>query len=252
MSGLVAAEIRKLTSVRSTWILTLIGWALVAISALAVVFGAFGDEFTGTTAQVADAVASAGGNTIIVLVVGLLSVTTEFRHGTIGRTLQLTPSRTRVLLAKLVSGSVYAVVFFLGALAVVLLVLLIGMVVRDTGLAFGAPVFEVGWQALVGAVLTAVLGVGFGALVRAQVVAIVVALVWIFIVENLFAALLPQVGRWLPFQALNNLFVPEAAVGQMPDGAFVPLAGLTALLVFTAWVLAFTVSAGVLLRYRDV
>ena len=32
-----------------------------------------------------------------VLVIGLLAMTTEFRHGTIGRTLQFTPSRTRVV-----------------------------------------------------------------------------------------------------------------------------------------------------------
>ncbi len=100
--------------------------------------------------------------------------------------------------------------------------------------------------------LTVLLGVAFGALVRAQVVAIVVALVWIFVVENLFAALLPDVGRWMPFQALNGLFIPEAAMGQMPDGAFVPLAGVTALLVFSAWVVAFGAAAVVLMRTRDV
>lgn len=252
MTGLVAAEVRKLTSVRSTWILTAIGWLLVAIGVLPIVLGAFGPSFTGSSRQVADAVAATGGNSVIVLVVGLLAMTTEFRHGTVGRTLQITPSRTRVLVAKLVAGSIYAVAFFGGALVVVLVVLLIGAGVQGTGLAFGSEAFEVGWQALVAAVLTALLGVGFGALVRAQVVAIVVALVWIFIVENLFAALLPEVGRWLPFQALNGLFIPDAALAQMPDGAFVPLAGFTALLVFTAWVVTFTVGAGVLLRYRDV
>ena len=83
-------------------------------------------------------------------------------------------------------------------------------------------------------------------------VAIVVALVWIFIVENLFAALLPDVGRWFPFQALNGLFIPEAAMSQMPDGAFVPLTAGPALAVFTSYVVVFTVAAGLLLRYRDV
>lgn len=252
MTGLVAAEVRKLTSVRSTWILTVIGWLLVVIGVLPVVLGVFGPSFTGTSQQVADGVAAIGGSSIIVLVVGLLAMTTEFRHGTVGRTLQITPSRTRVLVAKLVAGVIYAVAYVVGALVVVFAVLLLAAAVQGAGLAFGSAAFEVAWQALVGAVLTAMLGVGFGALVRAQVVAIVLALVWIFIVEGLVAQFLPDVGRWLPFQALNGLFIPEAALAQMPDGAIVPLAGFTALLVFTAWVVTFTVGAGVLLRYRDV
>jgi ABC-2 type transport system permease protein len=255
VTGLVAAEVRKLTSVRSTWILTAIGWLLVAVSVLPVVLGAFGPSFTGSSQQVADALAVTGGNSTnsaIVLVVGLLAMTTEFRHGTVGRTLQITPSRTRVLAAKLVAGSIYAVAYVVGALVVVFAVLQLVAAVQDTGLVFGSEAFEVGWQALVAAVLTALLGVGFGALVRAQVVAIVVALVWIFVVESLFLIALPDVGRWLPFQALNGLFIPEAAPTQMPGGAYVPLAGFTALVVFTAWVVTFTVGAGVLLRYRDV
>jgi ABC-2 type transport system permease protein len=252
VTGLLAAEVRKLTSVRSTWILTVIGWALVAISAAAVVFGGFGERFAGSAEQVTDAVGATGGNSIIVLVVGLLAMTTEFRHGTVGRTFQLTPSRSRVLVAKLAAGSAYVVVFFLGALVVVTVTLLIGVLIYGVGLDVGSGAVEVAWQALVGAVLTVLFGVAFGALVRAQVVAIVVALVWIFLVENLFAALLPDIGRWLPFQALNGLFIPRAALAQMPDDAFVPLAGVAALATFTAWVVAFTWAAALLLRYRDV
>jgi ABC-2 type transport system permease protein len=250
--GLIAAEVRKLTSVRSTAILTPVGWGLVAISAAAGVFGGFGETFSGASEQVSDAVAAAGNNSLIVLVVALLSMTTEFRHGTVGRTFQLTPSRTRVLVAKLVAGSAYAVVFFLGAVAVIGVVLGAGALRYDVGVTLDGATFEIAWQALVGNVLTALLGVAFGALIRAQVVAIVVALIWILVVENLFAALLPDVGRWLPFQALNGLFIPEAALAQMPDEAFVPLAGITALAVFSAWVVVFAVGAGTLLRYRDV
>lgn len=251
MTGLIAAEVRKLTSVRSTLILTLIGWFLAVTSTMPIVISSF-EPFRGTSQQVADAVAGAGGNSIIVLVVGLLSMTTEFRHGTIGRTLQLVPSRTRVLFAKLAAGSVYATVFFLGALVLIAVVVVGAVLIQDVSFAVDGAAFEKAWQGLVGAILTVLLGVAFGALVRAQVVAIVVALVWIFVVENLFAALWPQVGRWFPFQALNGLFIPESAAGQLPDGMFVPLAGLTALAVFSAWVVAFGVAAVVLLRTRDV
>lgn len=250
--ALLAAEVRKLTTVRSTWILTFIGLALVVLQVGATVVAGLLEPFTGSPDQVADAMTAVGGNSAIVLVVGLLSMTTEFRHGTVGRTLQLTPSRTRVLVAKLAAGAVYAVGFVVLAALTVAITLWIGALVQGVSLQPDGQAFETFWQGLVGSVLTAVLGVAFGALVRQQIVAVVVALVWIFIVENLFAALLPDIGRWFPFQALNGLFIPEAAMSQMPDGAFVPLTAGPALAVFAAYVVVFSVAAGALLRYRDV
>lgn len=252
MTGLVAAEIRKLTSVRSTWVLTLVGWGLVVLSASTAIFIGAGDGFTGSAAQVSDALTGAGGNSLIVLVVALLSMTTEFRHGTVGRTFQITPSRTRVLAAKLAAASAYAVVFVVGAIVVIGLLLAITALSTGTGLSVDGSSFEVIWQAVVANVLTALLGVAFGALVRAQVVAIVVALVWVMMVEGLVTAFLPSVGRWLPFQALQGLFLPESMVTEMPGGTFVPLAGFVALAIFTVWVAAFTAGAAVLLRRRDV
>ena len=124
MIALLAAETRKLTSVRSTWIMTLIGLALVALQAGATVVAGFIAPFDGSPQQVADAVTSIGGNSAIVLVVGLLSMTTEFRHGTVGRTLQLTPSRTRVLTAKLAAGVLYALTFAALATVTIVVVLL--------------------------------------------------------------------------------------------------------------------------------
>lgn len=251
MIGLLDAELRKLRSVRSTWVLTLIGWALVAVSALPIVLGLFG-SFDGTADQVADAFTAIGSNSVIVLVVGLLSMTTEFRHGTVGRTLQITPSRTRVLVAKLAGSAVYAVVFAVGAALVVALFVGVVALVTGVSLSVDGATFETIWQGTVGLALTALIGVAFGALVRAQVVAVVVTLVWIFVVESVVAAFWPHIGRWLPFQALNSLFVPDAMVSQMPDGSFLPFTGLTALGLFTAYVAAFTVASAILLRVRDV
>jgi hypothetical protein len=250
--GAVAAEIRKLTSVRATWILTLLGWAFVGLGVATTLFGGFGGPFTGDAGQVADAVGAAGSNSAIVLVVGLLLMTTEFRHDTIGRTLQLTPSRTRVLAAKLAVGALYAVVFVIGALVVVAALVAIAGATEGVDLRIDGGSVEVAWQALVGMVLTSLLGVAFGALVRAQVVAVTVALIWVFAIENVVAGLLPDVGRWLPFQAVNGLFLSEAAIASAPDGTFIVLEPIQALGVFLAWVAVFLVAAGLLLRYRDV
>jgi hypothetical protein len=46
--------------------------------------------------------------------------------------------------------------------------------------------------------LYSILGVGFGALVRNQVAAIVTALLWVLVGEALLVSFLPEVGRWTP------------------------------------------------------
>ena len=251
MTGLLAAEVRKLSTARTTWILTAIGAVFAGVGAGFFLFEEeFSGPFTGSDPQVAAAIDQVGGMSVIVLVVGVLSLTTEFRHATIGRTLQITPSRTRVLAAKLAVGAVYGLVYFVAALAVV--AVLIAIAASGTDLQFGSAVRDALWQGPVGLALTAVFGVAVGALLRSQVVAITVSLVYVMLVETLVNQFAPSVARWLPFQALNALFLSEEAMGQMPEGMVSPLAPATALGVFVAYVVVFSTAAVVLMRVRDV
>lgn len=252
MTGLLQAEVRKLWTVRTTWALTAIGLVLVVLSTSAVVFGAATVGPQGPRRSVAAlAIEQIGGNSIIVLVIGLLIMTTEFRHATIGRTLQLTPSRTRVLVAKLSGGALYAAAFFAASVVVVMGLVAIRAALDGTPFGSGSGVITAVWQGLVGMVLTGLLGVAVGALIRSQVVAITVSLVWLFLVENLATALRPEVGRWLPFQALNALFLSREALANEP-GIVGPLAPGLALAVFLGYVVVASILAGVLLRARDV
>lgn len=253
MTALVAAEVRKLHTVRTTWVLTAVGMALTALAAAVFVFvEQFTGPFTGTDREVGATVDQIGSNSVIVLVVAILMVSTEFRHGTIGRTLQLVPSRTRVLTAKVVTGVLYAAAFFLLGLLVVGVVLAIGQMVKDIGIDVGSETVASLWQGVAGLALTAALGVAIGALLRSQVVAITVTLVWLFIGENLVNVWLPEVARWLPFQVLNAVFLSEEALSQTPEGQLLPLDPLVALAVFLGYVVVATVAAGILMRVRDV
>jgi ABC-2 type transport system permease protein len=255
------SELRKLTTVRTTTVLTLAGWALVVLGASFQIFSrvdddtgmpSFGGAFTGSATDVAGVIDQVGGSSIIVLVVGLLIVTTEVRHQTLGRTLQVTPSRTRVLLAKLSGGVAYAAAFFVGGLAVVGVLLAIGAAAEGVGLSVGPEVTTALWHGLVGLGLTAVLGVSVGALLRSQVVAITLSLVWVFIVENLVRGFFPAVGRWLPFQAQQAVFVSQELRESVPAGALDLLDPAVGLAVFLGYVVVFTTAAAVLLRTRDV
>lgn len=253
MSGLFAAEIRKLRTVRTTWVLTILGWLLVVLSSSVYVFAEeLSGPFGGSDAEVAATIDQIGSNSVIILIVAILLVTTEFRHGTIGRTLQLTPSRTRVLTAKSLTGAAYAIAFFATSLVIVAVVLAIGAAVQDVSIELGADTLTAVWQGPVGLVLNAAFGVAIGALLRSQVVTITITLVWLFVAEQLVSGLLPDIGRWLPFQALNALFLSDEVLANVPEGQLVPLDAGVALVVFLAYVAVAVVAAGVLLRTRDV
>jgi ABC-2 type transport system permease protein len=251
--GAFRAELRKLWTVRTTLVLTLVGFGLVVLSSSVGLFSSImGEAFTGTDEQVGDAIAQIGGSAMIVLIVALLAMTTEFRHGTIGRTLQITPSRTRMLAAKLAAGAAYALAYFVASLVLVVLLLMAAAAYHGVGLDPGPATVTALWQGPVGLVLNAVLGVAVGALIRSQVVAVSLTLVWLFVVENLFAALWPAVGRWLPFQALSSLFISRDALPAAPESGVALLEPAVALAVFLGYVLAASLAAVVLLRTRDV
>jgi ABC-type transport system involved in multi-copper enzyme maturation permease subunit len=253
VTGLVAAEIRRYTSTRTTWIVTGVGLVLVAFSAgLYVLESTFSGPFLGGDAQVAAAIDQVGGNSVIVLVIGLLAMTTEFRHGTIGRVLQITPSRTRVIVSKLVVGALYGVLFSVLGAVVVALFVVPKALVDDLTLEFGEATVTALWQGPVALALTAILGVALGALLRNQVVAITVSLVWVFILETLAVQFLPSFGRWLPIQALQSVFLSEEVLAQIPEGMVHPLDPPLALGLFLGYVLVASTVAVALLRTRDV
>jgi hypothetical protein len=247
--SLLRAEVRKLTSVWTTTIITVVGLLLVAVGVGFLVFESeFSGEFLGTDGQVADAIDQIGGMNVIALIVGLLSVTTEFRHETIGRTLQLTPSRTRVVVAKMLVGAAYGLVFFVMGLVAVGLLLLVSGVELELGDAVARAL----WQGPVGLALMAVFGVAIGALLRSQVVAVALTLIYVFVVESLFVQFLPSFGRWLPLQALNAMFLSEELLANQPVGAMQPLEPATGLVVFLAYCTVAAVAAITLMRVRDV
>lgn len=247
--SLIVAEVRKLTTVWTTAILTLVGVALAGTAGTFFVFESeFSGEFLGQDAQIAAIIDQVGGVAIIAMVVGLLSVTTEFRHQTIGRTFQLVPSRTRVVVTKMLVGAVYGVVFFaLGVLPLLGVLLLSGH-----ELEFGQLTRAALWQGPVGLALMTVFGVALGALLRSQVVAVALALVHFFLVESLFVQFLPEVGQYLPFQALDALFSSEQTTAMAGDMAPLVLAPLTGLAVFLGYVALAAAAAVTLMRTRDV
>jgi len=249
---LLAAETRKLRTVKTTWVVTGVGWLLVVTGALVgYLVPAMNLTFDGSARQVAGAIDAIGNNSIIVMIVGVLAITTEFRHGTIGRTLQLVPSRSRVLAAKLAASVVYSVAFVASSLALIAAILFGLSAANSAPLTGGAAVNTALWNAFAGMALMAVFGVAIGALIRSQVLAVTLSLIWAFVGEQLIFGFFPRVGQWLPFQALNSVFINEDLRAQLPPDMQY-LEPRLALAVFVGYVVVMTGLAALLMRKRDV
>lgn len=228
-----AAELRKVTSTRVPWVM-LIGLAGFVILNLTASVLAAGQPATGLPPlDTPDAVravwTSAGTGGLLALIVGILGMTTEFRHQTITATFLATPRRGRVLAPKL--GAHGLVGFGYGAVAVGLSLLIAPplLALRDAAAVPAGEIAAILGGALLGTTLYGVLGVAVGSLVRNQIAAIVGALVWVLLVEGLLVAFLPEVGRWLPGGAANAMLQAEALRGELLP----PLGGAAVMLGYT-------------------
>lgn len=174
-----------------------------------------------------------GTGALVVLLVGILMAAGEYRQGTASDTFLTSPTRHRVVTAKLAVGALVGAA--VGAVTVVACVGGAALLyrVKHTSFPFDDAVV---WETLAGTLayttLFAVLGVAIGTMVRNQVLAVAGALAWIGIIEHLLVNLAPSIGRWLPAAA------GQAIVRTPLDGLLSPIGGVAVLAVYAAVVAA--------------
>jgi ABC-2 type transport system permease protein len=215
MTRLVRAEWTKLFTTR-VWIGLLIGGCVMAGA-----FGALLTGFAGVTDQNGQqglpsvdseafqrAAFAVGGNaTVLLLILGIIGMTQEYRHRTATPTFLATPRRGRVVIAKLIGYALAAIPFALVIIGVGVLVVEIYAGARGAAPPLAGDNLRVllgVWAALV---IYAVIGVGVGALLRNQVGAIVGALVYLYVVEPVLRSI-PATApafKWLPGGALEAM-----------------------------------------------
>jgi len=240
MTGLLRAEARKLRTIWSTYVL----YGLVVILDCAFGFGvalAPGGRRGGTAGIVphgstqwfTNVLSVLDNSRLLALVLGVLIITGEYRHKTVTPTFLAEPRRGHVVAAKLAIG-------FAGGVALGVLTMLTGLV---TGLVLVATkvhscltsagvkqgmsqavcraqsgVYYVAtthtlwhdWSriaagVILGTGLFALYGIGLGALLKNQIVAIVVGLIFTLVVESIIGAIWPTIGEYLPGQAATAL-----------------------------------------------
>ena len=250
MSALVRAELLKLRTVAlPAWLLvTTLALVLLSVSATVLTAGLEGAPLQrDDPALLARAAASASGGNVVVLILGILLLTQEFRFGTATPSFLVTPRRERVLVAKLLAVSVTGLGFALVSALVALALAAVLIPLRDGVLQWDRSVLEVLLGVGLVMLLYGPIGVAVGALVRNQIAAVVGALAWTFLVEQLLVALLPEVGRWTPGGAVSAVLqLGELATTR---GDLLPVWGGALLLVAYAAVLS--VLAATLTLRRD-
>ena len=247
MTRLVHAELLKLVTTRTARVvlaLAAAGTAALTVAVLALA-GRPGQPALGDDALRQLVGVPNGPLTLAALLLGILGMAGEFRHGTATPTFLVTPRRGRVVAAKLAASAIAGLALALVAAVVVLAIAVPWLPAKGVHVPLADPGLAARAGGLAAAVaLHAVLGTGLAALLRNQFAAVVAGLLlWQGGIEDLLVGLLgrPGLGRWLPEGAAAALTAPSDATLTMWAGA----------LVLAAYGLVLAVVGGRLVVSRD-
>lgn len=227
----IKAEIRKLFTVRSTYILAFAGLALT------VLFAFYFEGWRGLTGSPASELAptalkeivanGAGMGAVFASIIAILFMAHEYSYNTIAYTLTLTARRTKVLLSKLLVIGIFGVLFGLLSVAVAVGGYYFGLSLRDAVLP--AQEFDV-WSQLGRIVFYyagyALLGLLIATIVRSVVGAIVTLLLYSMTVEPLVGLFLKENAKYLPVTALDSTVGASQSMHVLTPGAAIVVSTL--------------------------
>ncbi|OLE35960.1 MAG: hypothetical protein AUG48_09145 [Actinobacteria bacterium 13_1_20CM_3_68_9] len=196
MSDLIAAELLKLRTTRTFWWVSLLGLGLPVLFTVITL----ATSTTRTESDARSVLSNIGIAGLFMLILGVVGAAGEYRHGTITSTFLVAPDRRRALLAKALAHGIGGLCVGIVCAAAVLAISAPWL--AGQGHALGSLGLDAGDVAAIAAgslaylAISAVLGVGVGALVTNQVAAVVTVIVIIFIVDPAVAALAHSYGKF--------------------------------------------------------
>lgn len=242
MGPLLEAELIKLRTTRT--FLALVGTAVGLSLLLTVLIAALTEP---TRESVLSDVFQSDLSSLFILVLAVVGISGEWRHRTITSSLLAAPDRVGFMVAKMLAYAAAGVVL---SVLITIAVDVAGLAIlsaRDLPTPSGGDLIDLAWRNFVLAALFGAFGVGVGAIVRNQPVAIVGLLAAAFIVEPLLLSVIPDVARFGPLVGLPS-GVAETDIGF--DDVELVAPGL-ALLALVAWVALLVGLGAALLRRRD-
>jgi hypothetical protein len=245
--GLLRGQTLQLATTRTYWMLAAGALALIAAGTSA----ATATSFTPGTGPARTTLATAGLAQTVALLAGALSVTSEFRHKTITPAVLISPGRTPLLAAKLITMTAAGLAFGLTATGMATAITLPLLAARHI------PAGISGTQAAaiitgggVATALAAALGVSAGTIIRNQAGTIITVLALLYIAEPLLG-FIPHAGTAVQKYGLGGLAAAATRTAGFPATAHLPGQG-PALLVLAAYTTAVLLTAAALLRHRDI
>lgn len=209
MRHIIKSELRKLFSLRSTYILIFLSFALI------VLFAFFFEGYKGNTGSPASTLQSTALHEIVANGVGLgitfasiiaiLFMAHEYRYNLIMYTLTANVRRTKVLFAKMLTILLFGIGYGLLASLLALGSYLLGLSLRDAILPaqdfnvlseFGKVIFYSAGYILIGMLIAAI--------VRSVVAAIAIFLMVPTTLEPLLSLVLKDNSKYLPFTTLDS------------------------------------------------
>jgi ABC-2 type transport system permease protein len=228
VSGVLRAELRKITTTRLWWIVWIctfvLGGGYAALPATVAVLEAqnnatgppFGDP--GIVRSIYN-----GGNTlsrILAMVVGIAGMGSEYRHNTLAATYLATPRRIRVLAGKAATLGVFGLLYGATSVAAGVLVAIAFVGAHDGSLFLDRPAT---WRSLalgVGSIaLWTMIGMGIGILIKNMLVAMLVGISFGYLIEPILSVIF-FLRDW------------DLALNLMPSGATNAMLGVTSPVLF--------------------
>ena len=204
---LIASELRKVWTVPRT----VLGILLAELAVIVIGTASTIDSDTGSNAPPGfvvpqpnlerDLVAVVASALLFALILGVLMITWEYRHGTISQSFLVTPLRERVLAAKLLVGGIVGAALVVPAL---LLMLVIAEIWVGDQLELGSHEVGLVGRVFLAAAIVAALGIELGACTARQLGAILIAFAWVVFAEPALSTW-NAVGPYLPIHALDGV-----------------------------------------------
>jgi ABC-2 type transport system permease protein len=251
--NLLRAEWRKVITVKLGWGMLLGAMAVAALFVVAEIASNGAARSAALPLSAASTqkgiAATASTAYLFSIVVGIILITTEFRHFTSRPTFLIEPRRGLVIVAKIIVAAAVGVIYGVACAGVTAAVMIPW---------FAAKGITIGWisygvlQSLVGDILViaifAVVGIGLGVLIRNQIAAVIGALVYLFVIEPL-VNIIPVVQNVYPY-------LPGAAASAITGGSRglgnTQLDALQGVFVLLAWGLLFAAGGWIFTIRRDI
>jgi ABC-2 type transport system permease protein len=248
MTRQLRSELLKQRTTRTNLLLLawMVGLVVLAIALHVLSFGANDLSRVGNQMKILGLGTLIGA--LFAALLGAMSITAEFRTGTIRPTFLVTPRRTRVVAAKVVASMLAGLGVGLVATALTAGAETAGLAARGIHIELGGGDYVqlIAGGALAGALFAAI-GVGVGAVVRNQVAALVGLCVWLLFVEPLLLGDVPSAGKYAPEASAGA--IAGAIQSQIADSLIAPALGVVLLAAYAGLA---ALAGSVLITRRDV